>query len=420
MRNQSVIVSVLLVTLVVADAAAQRLYQLEIGDPARKAKDAPVVLDAIVDTTSGDTLTFEGLAARLADTRVLLLGESHTAMDYHRAQLRVIRALHESGRRVLIGLEMYPYTEQRYLDQWIDGLLTEDGFLKLSAWYEHWGYHWYYYREIFLYAKNNGLRMYAINTPRDVVAAVRKKGFANLTSEEAAHIPTKVDVDSVDHMTFFKASFSEGDSVHGGMSEDAWKGMLSAQATWDATMGYNAVQGWKQADDPTAIMVVLVGSGHVAYGVGISRQAATWFDGRITTFIPVPIRDEDNKPLPTVKASYADFILGIPAEFASLHPTLGLSARAADGGRQVIQVEKESVAARAGFQVGDTLVSMDGQSLADRDALNRLMAARTWGDSSVFVVKRGGEAQTLTVYFRRTPPTEASAAPGGALPDTPR
>jgi len=410
MRSLSRLIPVILLALVASDAAAQRIYHLSIGDPARKTKDAPVVLDAIVDTASGETITFEALPARLAETKVLLMGESHTAMDFHRAQLRVIRALHESGRRVLIGLEMYPYTEQRFLDQWVGNLLTEDGFLKLSKWYDTWGYHWHYYRDIFLYAREKGLPMHAVNTPREVVAAVRKKGFANLTPEESAHIPTEVDIDSADHLAFFKASFAEADGLHGGMNEDAWKGMLSAQATWDATMGYNAVEAWKRVADPKAIMVVLVGSGHVAYGVGISRQAARWFDGRISTFIPVPIRDVDNKPLPTVRASYADFILGIPAEVDSQYPSLGLSTRAADGGRQVLQIEKDSVGARAGFAMGDVLVSMDGVALPDREAFNRLMAGKTWGDSATFVVKRGNEEKTLVAYFRRTPPKEPAAA----------
>jgi uncharacterized iron-regulated protein len=46
-----------------------------------------------------------------------------------RVQLRVIRALHDAGRKVMIGLEMFPYTEQKSLDHWRDGLLTEAGVL---------------------------------------------------------------------------------------------------------------------------------------------------------------------------------------------------------------------------------------------------------------------------------------------------
>ncbi len=49
--------------------------------------------------------------------------------------------------------------------------------------------------------------------------------------------------------------------------------MQRAQCTWDATMGYNAIQAFEahagEAGEGEAIMVVFAGSGHVAYGLGI-------------------------------------------------------------------------------------------------------------------------------------------------------
>jgi uncharacterized iron-regulated protein len=386
-------------------AAAARVYDLPIGDPARRDRTVEVPLDAIVDTRSDAVLTPSELPARLAGARLVLLGETHTHEESHRAQLRVIRALHEAGRRVLVGLEMFPYTEQRVLDEWRTGALTEQEFVARSRWYEHWGYHWHYYRDIFLFAREQGLPMHAVNTPREVVTAVRKKGFENLSEEQAAHVPPRIDTDHPEHMTLFKASVGEADAVHGGMSPEAWQGMLAAQATWDASMGYNAVRALEAAGDPNAVMVVLVGSGHVAYGLGIERQARLWFDGGIASVIPVPIRDAQGA-VKEVRASFADFVWGVPYEAEFRFPSLGLSTRAAPGGaeRQVLMVEKGSAAARAGFEVGDVLVSMDGYPLPDRETLNRLMAAKTWGDASVFVVRRGDEERSLTAYFRRTPP----------------
>ena len=174
--------------------AQGRLLHLSIGDPARKDREAPLVLDGITDTRTGDTITTAELAARLASTRLLLIGEEHTNTQCHMVQYRVIEALVKSGRRVFIGLEMYPYTEQRFLDQWRDGLLTEEGFVRISRWYDNWGYNWAYYRDIFLLARDHKVPMFAVNTPREVVAAVRKKGLANLSPEEAAHIPKDIDV----------------------------------------------------------------------------------------------------------------------------------------------------------------------------------------------------------------------------------
>jgi len=409
-RSIRLLTFILLGLLVAAPSAhaSDKLLHLAIGDPARKDKVAPLVLDGITDTKTGDTISTKELAARLSSTRLLLIGEEHTSVEFHGVQFRVIDALIKSGRHVFIGLEMYPYTEQRFLDQWRDGLLTEEGFLRLSRWYDNWGYNWLYYRDIFLLARDHKVPMYAVNTPREVVSAVRKKGLANLTPDEAAHIPKDIDVDSVDHMTFFKTTFEgEPGMIHGAdMSDDMWKNMISAQATWDATMGFNSVEALKQANDPKAIMVVLVGSGHVAYGLGIERQAKKWFDGPIASIIPVSVGTPGSGLVKSTQASYANFIWGVPDEIDSAYPTLGTSTAVGQGdaSRRVIIVQDDSPAAKAGIKVGDVMQSVDGIPLADKETFNRQMAAKRWGDSATVVVKRGADTVTINVVFRRTLP----------------
>jgi uncharacterized iron-regulated protein len=383
--------------------AQDRSLHLAIGEPARKDKEAPLVLDGITDTRTGEVIAPAEMAQRLRGARLVLVGESHTDMDFHRAQLRVVEELVKSGRPVFLGIEMYPYTEQRYLDQWVGGLLTEDGFLQLSRWYENWGYNWNYYRDIFLFARDRKVRMFAVNAPRDVVAAVRKKGFKNLTPEEAEHIPSDIDASNADHRALFKSFFEGDDPIHSGMTDEQWGAMISAQATWDATMAHNAVKALREHGGPETVMVVLAGSGHVAYGVGIERQAARGFDGRIATVIPVNVRGEDGAEVKAVQASYADFLWGVPAQTAPLYPALGLSTVLAEGEKalKVILVSEKTPAEKAGFKAGDVLLTMDGAPVPDKETLNRLVAAKSWGDESSFTVKRGAETLTLRVAFRR-------------------
>jgi uncharacterized iron-regulated protein len=314
---------------------------------------------------------------------------------------------------VLIGLEMYPYTEQRFLDDWSMGYLTETGFIQTSHWYKNWGYHWNYYRDIFLFAREHNLRMFAVNTPREIVSAVRKKGFQNLTAEEAAHIPSKIDTSSEDHFSLFKAFFEEETGMHGSMDDNMARSMFDAQCTWDATMGFNAVRALKEFGDKDTIMVVLIGSGHVAYGMGAQRQATKWYDGKMASLIPVQVIDDKERIIETVRASYADFVWGLPQEKDTLYPDLGLSTGEIPGEsrRKVISVSKDSVAKTAGFQVGDILLSMDGVSLGDREALNRLMAGKAWGDSAAIIVRRGDLEITIQVFFRRQTPPQPPKTP---------
>jgi membrane-associated protease RseP (regulator of RpoE activity) len=172
-------------------------------------------------------------------------------------------------------------------------------------------------------------------------------------------------------------------------------------------MGFHAVQALKQPGAGDAMMVVLVGSGHVAYGLGIEHQARQWFDGPIASVIPMAT-SERFVSINTVRASYASYVWGIPEEIDSLYPNPILSTRPIDDGKalQVLTPEKGSLADKTGFKENDVLVSLDGTPVPDKETLNRLLAAKRWGDVAVYVVRRGSETQTLTMQFRRTPITK--------------
>ena len=380
------------------------IYRLPIGDPARRDREAPVVLDAITDTASGAVFVPAELSKRLEGVRLLLVGESHTDIDSHRVQKRAIEELARAGRKVTIGLEMFPYTAQPALDDWVAGKLSEEAFLDAARWYRSWGYHWLYYRDIFLLARDRRIPLVAINAPRDVVAAVRKKGFTGLTPEEAAHIPVDVDSKDADHLRLFKASFGDA-GFHSGMDDAAWQSMLDAQCTWDATMGFHAVQPLRGDPDPKAIVVVLVGAGHVQYGLGIERQLKGKLTGRIASLIPVPVRDSELGPIEAVQASYANFVWGIPSEGDPLYPELGIATRPGDEGLLVVlDVEKDSPSAAAGLRPGDTLVSFDGAVIRDREALAKAMSGKRWGDGVELSVRRDGEPAVVYVLLRRKAP----------------
>ena len=404
--------------------ADDRALNLPIGDPARKDRQMPLVLDGITDAASGAVLTPPGLAARLDGVRLLFVGESHTDFEFHRVQLRVIQELHRRGRPVLVGLEMYPAGAREWLERWItDDSMMEQRFLEESHWYRSWGYHWNYYRDIFLFARKSGIPMFGVNVPREVVQTVRKEGFGGLTTEQKALLPERVDVDDAEHQRLFRAFFGDEDSLHGKLPEPMLEGLFRAQCTWDAAMGWNAVRALREHGNENAIEVVLMGSGHVAYGLGAERQARLWFEGETASLIPVPVAEGDGRePVESVQASYADFVWGLPPPGDPLYPTLGISTPEKKSAErfEVIMVTPDSVAAEAGFEGGDELVSMDGVAIDDKETTNRLMSEKRWGDSAVYRVRRGDEEITLTAYFRRSrsepleaPPCEPEAPVGG-------
>lgn len=413
--------STLLLAIACATPAAradERALNLPIGDPARKDREVSLVLDGITDTARGEVLTPPELAARLDAVKLLFVGESHADMEFHRAQLRVIRELDARGRQVLVGLEMYPATEQAWLDRWIqDPAITEESFLSESHWYKSWGYNWNYYRDIFVFARKNGIRMFGVNVPRAVVQTARIKGFEGLDPEQKALLPERVDTESLEQQGLFRAFFGSEDSLHGNMPDQMFQGMFRAQCTWDAAMGWNALQALRKHGGEKAIVVVLIGAGHVAYGLGAERQAKLWFDGRTGSLIPVPLSDQDHpEPVAKVQASYADYVWGLPPATDPIYPSVGISTPEQKSGERykVIMVADDSPAAAAGFKKGDELVSMDGVPIEDKETSNRMMSEKRWGDSVVYKVLRGGQEMTLTVFLRRRLPAARPAGASGA------
>ncbi|MBI5169120.1 MAG: ChaN family lipoprotein [Candidatus Eisenbacteria bacterium] len=399
---------------------------LAIGDPARKDRTVGIVLDGITDSATGDTISVAELAARLDGVRLLFVGESHVDMEFHRVQLRVLQELQRRGRTVMIGLEMYPVTEQQWLDRWYGNRkLTEEQFLTESRWYKNWGYHWNYYRDIFLFAREHRVRMFGVNLPRGAVSTIRAKGFDSLTVAQRAMLPPRIDLENEEHKRLFRAFFGDEDALHGNMPEGMFNGMFRAQCGWDAAMGWNAVQALKKYGDEKSIMVVLIGSGHVAYGLGAERQVKPFFDGRIASVIPYAVADEPGgKPTTHVQASYANFTWGLPASTDPIYPSTGISTAEAKSGPRykVINVAEDSPAAAAGVKTGDEIISIDGVLVDEKETSNRYMSTKRWGDDLRYRLMRGGQEIELTVHLRRkhSQPEPDSSAAAPQAPQAPK
>jgi uncharacterized iron-regulated protein len=385
--------------------AGENYLDLPIGDPARSARHATVTLDGVYDTRAGELVTPAEFAKRLANTRVLFVGEEHTTPEFHDVELAAIKALRDAGREVLIGLEMYPYDQPAQLANWIDGKLTEKGFVDLSGWYVYWSHHWGYYRDIFNYAREQGLRMYGVNLPRAAVNTIREKGFEALDPETRAHLPPKVDVESAEHKRLFRAYFTDDDALHSQMTDAQLDSLHRAQVAWDASMGWNAAQALEKHGGKNAIIVILIGAGHVAYNLGGVHQLTANYTGEVRSLIPVAVRT-GGAPVGPVRASYADFIWGVPGRDGPGLPVLGVSLAGRIGKEpsKVIQVDKDGSGAQAGVKVGDVIVRLGGTPIGSTTDLQRATGEYAWGDGTALEIRRDGKPMTLDLVFRRPTP----------------
>ena len=372
-----------------------RVLNLAIGDPERQSRQVTVQLDAIVDTRTNDVLSPQAVLQRLDESRLILVAEQHTSLDHHRVQLRVLALLHEAGRPIVIGLEMFPASDQGVLDAWTAGSLREAEFIEQADWYGGWGYDWDYYRDLFLFARTHAIPMVALNASRELVTDVRIHGLAAVRRRRDAELPPAVAPSSDDYRTLISNFFETDDPVHGALTEEQFNALLEAQSIWDAVMAHAAAN--TLAAYPEHTLVVLAGMGHVVYELGIARQIEPWFEGPVTTIVPVEVDEASSN----AQASLGDFIWGIPAAAAPAFPSLGTVTTTGDGGLTIIHVEPESPAGLAGIQAGDLLTSLSGQRMSSRREFNRTIASLEWGDEVTAVILRDEAELELTVHLRR-------------------
>jgi len=347
---------------------------LAVGDPQRRDQQVSVEVDAVVDTLSGNSLSPQALTEHLTDSRLILIAEQHTGLEYHRVQLRVLELLQETGRPLVLGLEMFEVEDQPLLDAWVAGQFSEAEFIEESDWYGNWGYHWGYYREILLFARAHAIPVVALNGDAD---------------------SPRADLSSQDHRELFRAFFGADDPVHGGLPDDQWEALFAAQCNMDAVMAFNAAEALETR--PDAALVVLAGSGHVVYELGIARQIKARYEGPATTIVPVSVGDEGTR----VQASIGDFAWGVPEMTDPAFPELGALSMSIESGLHIIHVEQDSPAGRGGLETGDVLTRFKDVSMTGRPDLNRTLATVEWGDEVALVVERDGERRELALTFQR-------------------
>ncbi len=206
--------------------------------------------------------------ARLKEARVVYVSENHRSPHHHAVQLKVIDQLRALEPSISIGLEMIKRPFQGALDAYVAGEIDEAQLLEQTEWNERWGFDFALYRPIFQYARKYKLRLHALNMRDEVTKKVSKVGVEGLSTAERNALP-ELDLNNEEHKEAIRASFG-AHHHHGGMNFDHF---YAAQVIWDETMAHEVDRALKAPNAPK-LMVVLAGSGHIHYGLGIPMRAA--------------------------------------------------------------------------------------------------------------------------------------------------
>jgi uncharacterized iron-regulated protein len=392
-------ISLILSAFMIFGDQEEEILRLQIGDEALREKTMAVYSGKIYAANSGIPVSFDEMIRGMANSRFVYVGETHNSLPMHQIQAKIIERLYEQDRDLTVGLEMYPVTQQEALNKWSLGILSEEEFIREGQWYVNWNFHFGFYQDIFRVVKNNAIPLYALNVPRDIISKVRMRGWEALSDEEKGMVP-KPDLTQKDHRTLIRTIFEGADMPHqmkGKGLEKVFEGLYRAQTAWDETMAYHALAALHKEEGK---IVVLAGSGHLLYNLGINLRAYNKTGMSFKTVVCVVI--PKGKKSVKVSCSLADYVWGLPEEGRPVYPSVGLRFKKFEGLENLV-IERDpidGVAKGADFKKGDVLLSVEGKKHVDINELRTYLAKFTWGDQVAFQLLRDAEKIEVLLKFQ--------------------
>jgi uncharacterized iron-regulated protein len=376
-----------------------------------------------IDAKTGQVLDrgelFRDVVARPS---VVLLGEYHTDVDHHRWQLQTLAALHGRGGNVVVGFEAFPRRLQGVLDDWVDGKLTDEAFLKASEWRQVWGYDAALYMPLFQFARLNRIPMIALNVERKLVSRVGQEGWENVPAAEREGLSDPAPASpayqgELARVYLLKKSLPPGTdplSVAAGanppepdetalaetVKQPEFQRFVAAQLTWDRGMAEALAGGRRKFPDAT--VVGILGAGHVEGGHGVPHQLQALGIADQKTFLPA----STDTACTLVGAGSADAIFTLPHEDAAPppeRPRLGVLLSDGDGAPRISRVVNDSVAETAGLKAGDHVVRAAGLAIRTPDELVEVVGRQAPGTWLPLGIRRDGQEIDVVAKFPPRP-----------------
>lgn len=395
----SLVLSLVVSAPLLAQEVDPRL-RLELGDPRFKRQTVDVAPGQIISRESGGPILFGAMIRDMRSIPFVYVGEAHDSLPTHEVQARIIQALWKQDHHVAVGLEMIPAARQEALSQWSRGLLTEEEFLRKTGWYTNWGFPFGLYRSILIIAKENEIPLYALDTPREVVAQFRMQDGKILPEEPKSAHPEPDPAEEESRALLRKGleSMKMPTELKGAVLERMFEDLYRTQVERESgmagrTVGAHELEGRK--------VVVLIGSGHLLFDLGLDRFVRTMSGLPSRSIVPVIV--PKGRSSVTVARSLADYVVGVAAEERPAFPSIGLSFKPDPEAFRLMVASKpnDGVARGQDFEAGDIVLDVDGQVFSDVDALLVHLAKVPWGGEVQFRLLRAGVERKVVLKIEK-------------------
>ncbi len=332
--------------------------------------------------------TLDDILPELARKRVIYVGETHSRYGDHLLELEVIRRLRRRGADLAIGMEFFQKPFQKWLDAYIEGRVSETEMLEKTQWFERWRFDYRLYRPILRFARRHRIPVVALNLPRELTDEVSRKGIEGLAPADRARLPRRIDRSDRAYRKRLHRAFDR----HPGKDEKRFERFLDVQYSWDEGMA-QSVSDYLRAH-PRKQMVVLAGSGHIAWGSGIPKRVARRLHAEQAIVLPA---DREAKP------GEADYLVVTEEKRLSPRPLMGVLVDTTGGAIRITGITPGSGAEKAGLRKGDRILAIDGRPVSSYTGLRMALIDKRPGDRVQVRFSRGGETLEKSLVLGASP-----------------
>ncbi len=363
----------------------------------------PIGDEDILRLPEGDLISFLQLLKGLEPSSVVFAGETHDQIDHHQNQVRILQGLIEKGKDVVVAMEMFERSQQPILDQWTEGKLTEEEFLKEVKWETTWSMDYNLYKGILDEAKNHRLKVLSLNIERDLVRRVGQEGITGLSQEDRAKLP-EMDLRDKEHRKYIASIYKS----HQGDSAKDFENFYQAQCLWDEAMAETLSRFLGSSEGKGKTVLVIAGSGHVAFDFGIPKRL---YRRTPLLYKTIVLREwkknrEEDLNFDKVSSPLANFLwITKPTPPEKKRPRIGLILREKEDpkGIWIERVIPESAAEKAGLLPGDQFLVIDGKEVSKVKEIQDALAEKGWGKDVNVTVIREGQKKEMTVTLPPPP-----------------
>lgn len=132
-----------------------------IGQESRELRQYREAYEKELSRSNWQSLDKRHLFSRIKIADIILIGDFHAQKQSTRAFLRILRKIKEP---FVIALECIRADDQKWLDSYMSGEISERDFLTKVAWKKNWGFPWENYKALIKWAQQNKVRVFGINS----------------------------------------------------------------------------------------------------------------------------------------------------------------------------------------------------------------------------------------------------------------